>query len=108
MGSKSDLPNVSIVMAVCSKTKKHFGIRLEERSRKTWVATWAFPLKESAGKREGYDKTKITGTFYLDFTYPGCPHCEAKTFTLSNPAYCTDHFAEGGPPSATIESMSDR
>jgi hypothetical protein len=39
------------------------------------LATWAFALKESAAKREGYDRSEIRGTIQLDLSYAGCPHC---------------------------------
>jgi hypothetical protein len=72
-------PNVVIVMAKCSQHQhQSFGIRFEEMSPRQWVADWAFAIKETAAKREGYDRTQITGTFKLTNTYPNCPYCESS------------------------------
>lgn len=70
----------AVVMAKCSHhTHKSFGIRLEEKLTGQWFADWAFAIKESAVKREGYDHSEIRGTFALDTTYPGCPFCEKSS-----------------------------
>jgi hypothetical protein len=39
------------------------------------LATWAFALSERAAKREGYDRSEISGAIELALAYPGCPHC---------------------------------
>ena len=67
-------------MARCSHSKQSFGIRMEEKIVDNWAADWAFPMKESVAKKEGYDNTQITGSFSVDESYPGCPYCERKTF----------------------------
>jgi hypothetical protein len=72
-------PKVVIIMAQCSHSKQGFGIRLEEKLTGQWMADWAFPIKEAAAKREGYDKSEIAGSFSIDDVYPGCPHCEQKS-----------------------------
>ena len=69
-------PKVVIIMARCSHSKQSFGIRLEEKLTSQWMADWAFPIKEVAAKREGYDKSEIAGSFSVDDAYPGCPHCK--------------------------------
>jgi hypothetical protein len=43
--------NAKVIMAKCSKTKKAFGIRIEERGH-DWVRTWAFKIDERKAKRE--------------------------------------------------------
>jgi hypothetical protein len=64
-----------IVCARCSEAADLFGIRFERSGEVRWSATWAFPLKESAARREGYDRSEISGTIQLGPSYPGCPHC---------------------------------
>jgi len=65
--------NATVILAKCSKTKKYFGIRVEQRG-KDWVRTWAFPLDERKAKHEGFDKNKVNLSG-VDNDYPGCPHC---------------------------------
>lgn len=72
--------NIVIVMSRCSRSKGGFGIRLEHQSSNQWLATWAFAIKEGIAKKEGYDKSPISGSFALQATYPGCPHCQATGF----------------------------
>lgn len=74
--------NIVIVSNRCSRSKQGFGIRFERRNDKLWAATWAFGLKESAAKKEGYDKTRVKGSFVIEPEYPGCPHRRAKSFFL--------------------------
>jgi hypothetical protein len=74
--------NVVIITAHCSKTGHRMGIRLEEKSRRHWVADWAFKIKESIASKEGYDKSRVDGQFEFSHDFPGCPHCESKSFVL--------------------------
>lgn len=74
--------SVAIVMSRCSGSKEGFGIRIERNSIKQWILTWAFAIKESIGKREGYGKSSISGPFVLAPTYSGCPHCQACSIFL--------------------------
>ena len=69
--------NAKVITVKCEKTKKLYGVRMEEVSRNNWVGNWAFPIKESQAKMEKYDREKMSGTFSLDAEYPGCPHCGA-------------------------------
>jgi len=72
---------IVIVTGRCSQSKAGFGIRFERHSSThQWIATWAFPVKEAAAKREGYDKSQIGGSFAIEPTFPGCPHCQGKGF----------------------------
>ena len=71
----SAMTNVVIVMARCQHSRQTFGIRFEERSPGQWVGDWAFPIKESAARNEGYHQGDVRGAFSLDNAYPGCPHC---------------------------------
>jgi hypothetical protein len=77
-------PNVVIIMAKCSKTKENFGIRLEEKLSGQWVADWTFRMKAATAQREGYDQSRISGSFDIDDAYPGCPYCQDSGFVLCN------------------------
>ena len=66
----------SILLARCGLHGGTFGIRIEKREN-DWVSTWAFPIDDGKAKREGFDKTKITGAFRSVEGYPGCPQCGA-------------------------------
>jgi hypothetical protein len=70
--------NATVVLARCSKTKKCFGIRVEQRG-KDWIRTWAFPIDEYKAKHEGFDKNKVNLSG-VDKDYPGCPHCGNEGF----------------------------
>jgi hypothetical protein len=70
-------PNVVIVMARCSRSRNTFGIRVEEKHNGQWLADWAFALKETTARKEGYGRSEIAGVIKLDLAYPGCPHCHA-------------------------------
>lgn len=70
------LLHVVIVLARCSRREASFGIRYEETLPDHWVADWAFPMRETAARREGYDRAVIQGTFKCSPAYPGCPYCE--------------------------------
>jgi len=73
-----EIPNVVVVLARCIRKKEPFGIRFEEIEHGKWVADWAFPIKDEAARKEGYDRMEITGSFAYDQNYPGCSHCHAK------------------------------
>ena len=72
--------NVVIVLSRCSRSRQPFGIRFEEKGRNCWIADWAFPLKETTARREGYDRGEIAGSFTFDPAFPGCPSCRASSF----------------------------
>ena len=88
--------NVVIISAYCSELGHRIGIRLEEKSRKHWVADWAFKLKESIASREGYDKTLVDGQFELSHDFPGCPYCESQSFVLCDCQNLLCYKASGG------------
>lgn len=70
-----------IALCKCKEGKRAYGVRFE-RAGQGWKYTWAFPLKEAAAKREGYDKTQLVGNISPDVDYPGCPFCKAKYFII--------------------------
>lgn len=57
-------------------------MRFEKVADKRWKYTWAFPIKDSAAKREGYDATLIDGMIEPDKDYPGCPYCGKRSFVV--------------------------
>jgi hypothetical protein len=73
--------NAKVVMARCSKTKKSFGIRVEQRG-KDWIRTWAFKMDEQSAKHEGFDANTITGSMNATLDFPGCPYCQDMGFVL--------------------------
>lgn len=75
--TKEALPNVVIVLARCTSSRKPYGLRFEEKARGHWSATWAFAIKESSAVREGCGAAEIRGAFEIDQKFPGCPHCRA-------------------------------
>lgn len=58
-----------------------FGVRFEKRQG-VWTYDWAFKIKETEAREEGYESTKILGLIYPDPEYPGCPFCENQNFIV--------------------------
>lgn len=75
----NEIPHVVVVLSRCNQSHRLFGIRLEERARNCWIADWAFAIKESYARKEGYDQGEIRGLFALDEAFPGCPYCRAMS-----------------------------
>lgn len=70
-------PNVAIGIAKCPASGRLYGVRIEQRGSKR-LATWAFPIKPEAAKREGYVSTRIAPDIAYDQAYPGCPYCKKR------------------------------
>lgn len=71
-----------VVLCKCGEVHKTYGIRAEKVKHDHWRFTWAFPIKEASAKREGYDKTSISGRIECSEEYPGCPYCGQEVFTV--------------------------
>ena len=71
-----------VVLCKCVKRHRTFGIRAEKTGRNHWDFTWAFPIKEDAAHREGYDRTTVGGDIDFADEYPGCPYCGDTGFVL--------------------------
>jgi hypothetical protein len=71
-----------IVLCKCAAKHKTYGVRAEKQGRDRWVFTWAFPIKEDAAKREGYDKSFVKGDISFSKDYPGCPYCGGSNWTV--------------------------
>ena len=69
-----------VVLSKCGEVHKTYGIRTEKKSVDSWAFTWAFPIRESSAKREGYDKSSIRGNIQCTEEYPGCPYCKQRNF----------------------------
>jgi hypothetical protein len=76
--------NIVIVLGRCNRHGRGFGMRLERPGADQWVATWAFPIKDAAAKREGYERAEVSGSFCVGPSFPGCPHCSAASFFRCN------------------------
>ena len=79
---RRNMPEATVALCKCGETHKIYGVRFEKTADKQWKYAWAFPMKESAAKREGYDTTTITGIIAPDAEYPGCPYCGSKYFVI--------------------------
>lgn len=76
-------PNEAVVVLCrCGTVHKTYGIRAEKVGHNKWRFTWAFPIRESSAKHEGYDKTNIGGSISCTDEYPGCPYCAEKNFVV--------------------------
>ena len=71
-----------IVLCKCGTHHQTFGIRTERIKSGHWEMNWAFPIKGAAAKREGNDKTTISGAITLAESFPGCPFCGGKSYIV--------------------------
>ena len=78
----SELREAVIVLCKCGEHHKTYGIRAEKRGQNSWACTWAFPIKEAAAKREGYDKSSVKGNITFEDEFPGCPYCGGHNWTV--------------------------
>jgi hypothetical protein len=114
--------SVAIAVARCTHSRSHFGVRIELKAISTWVADWAFALKESSARKEGYDRTRIEGRFCIGDAYPGCPFCSARSLvqcecgrvscladnsTVSRCPWC-GHEGHAGGQASSLGVGSDR
>ena len=71
-------PNVTIGIVKCPSSGRLYGVRIEIKDNKKWIATWAFPIKPEVAKREGYAANQFPPDIYYAQEYPGCPYCKKK------------------------------
>lgn len=69
----------NVVLAKCTKSKKMFGMRVQQQNS-DWIRTWAFPIEEKTASKEGFDNVSIQGSLQSTEDYPGCPYCKANDF----------------------------
>lgn len=67
--------NAFVVMAVCEKTKKPYGITVDPIGHNRFKFVWTFKIDKAKAKREHFDKTSVHGEIENDDNYPGCPYC---------------------------------
>jgi len=79
--SETQVSEAQIILSKCCKHNKTFGVRVEKRGD-DWVRTWTFRISEASAMREGFDRTKITGSLQTSSEFPGCPYCGAHGLFL--------------------------
>ncbi|MBQ5921954.1 MAG: hypothetical protein IIW91_01240 [Alistipes sp.] len=72
----------TVALCKCGETKKIYGVRFQRMESGNWKYTWAFPMRSTTAKREGYDNTIIEGMIEPEMEYPGCPYCGTKYFVI--------------------------
>ena len=75
---------VTVICSRCGKNKTLYGIRTEKTSGR-WYFTWAFPLKDSVAKNEGWSDTVINESPSNREDFNGCPYCKSKALI-----YCSN------------------
>ena len=88
----------SVVLAKCQCSKDLYGMRIEKRNN-DWVRTWAFKISEEKARREGYKKTRISGSMMETPEYPGCPYCGSRSFVKCS---CGNLFCWDGRASIVV------
>lgn len=73
--------NANVALCKCPSSKGIYGVRFEERGN-DWVRTWAFKIDEKKAKREGFDRTTMSGSMDATPEYPGCPYCGSMDIAL--------------------------
>jgi hypothetical protein len=84
----------NVILAKCDNTGNLFGVRVEKRNG-DWFRTWAFKIDEKSAKSEGYDKVRLTGSFFADPEFPGCPHCGTDGFYICGKCGKMNCWSEG-------------
>ena len=92
---KRKMPEATVALCKCGETKKVYGVRFEKVIDGHWKYTWAFSMKESPAKREGYDAVRIAGTIEPDAEYPGCPYCGSRYFVVCSCGKLNCNIASG-------------
>lgn len=74
----------AVIMQMCSRNKRPFGVRTQKMEDHDWWRTWSFVIDERRAQSEGYDVTPVQGNLYATKEYPGCPYCGALNFVQCN------------------------
>ena len=72
----------AVALCKCPESHRIYGVRFEQMEEGGWRYTWAFPIRSSSARREGYDSTIIDGYIQMAEGYPGCPYCGSKAFII--------------------------
>ena len=70
----------AVIIAKCPKTKRPYGIRVQQMEDGDWWRTWSFEIDTARAAREGYGAGTIEGNLYALDAYPGCPYCGRRKF----------------------------
>ena len=92
----SEINEALVVLCKCGEVHRAYGMRAERTGKERWRFTWAFPIKESSARREGYDKTVIGGDVAFAEEYPGCPYCGQSSFTLCSCGHLSCNILRDG------------
>lgn len=68
-----------LVIARCARSRLGFAIRYDHHPDGNWWASHVINLEEKEIARGGYGRAALTGSFFMAATYPGCPHCSARS-----------------------------
>lgn len=74
----------AVIMQMCSRNKRPFGVRTQKMEDRDWWRTWSFIIDERRAQSEGYDITPVLGNLYATEEYPGCPYCGSYNFVQCN------------------------
>lgn len=74
----------AVIMQMCSRNKRPFGVRTQKMEDRDWWRTWSFVIDERRAQSEGYDITPVQGNLYATEEYPGCPYCGSYNFVQCN------------------------
>lgn len=74
----------AVIMQMCTRTKRPFGVRTQKMEDGDWYRTWSFVIDQRRAHAEGYDVTPVRGNLYAIGEYPGCPHCGSMNFVQCN------------------------
>lgn len=74
----------AVILAKCTRQPTTYGIRIQSDDGETWLKTWAFPVDMNRARREGYGQDQISGYYFVDESFPGCPYCGAKQVISCN------------------------
>ncbi len=85
-----------IVLCKCRKHHKTYGIRAEKIGYDNWAFTWAFPIKETVAKREGYDNSSVKGSITFTEEFPGCPYCGGMNWVVCSCGHLNCTIMENG------------
>lgn len=70
----------AVIMQMCSRNKRPFGVRTQKMEDGDWWRTWSFIIDEKRAKSEGYDVIRLQGNLYATEEYKGCPYCGSFNF----------------------------
>lgn len=55
---------------------------VQNETAELWRVTWAFPIKKTVAKHEGYDRISVNGDIIFDDEYPECHYSGEHHLTV--------------------------